>query len=246
MPDNKMSFYRPEWGSDGTTLNFGLKQKFRWFFNIDQITGGSKTALPCIRASRPKLQFRPMQAEHLNETITYPAKPDWQPIQLTLYDRCLPVEHPVMTWLKTQYNPTPAKCSSWYPCIDSLTLKPCATLELYDGCGQVVEAWAFEHVYPESIDFGELNMEEVAIVTAEITLRYDRAWQYQAANGSVNAINHSLYSTGICTQCPTPTCAGSSDDSGSTGGSGGSDNGSQNSPTNPNQAFVAEPDFIML
>ena len=52
---------------------------------------------------RPKLNFREMQAEHLNETIYYPGKPDWQTIQITLYDRCINTNHPVWAWV-TQGN----------------------------------------------------------------------------------------------------------------------------------------------
>lgn len=174
-----MSFARPEWGGLDT-FSATMKQKFRWFFRIPNITGDIDNALPCIRAARPKLQFREMQAEHLNETIFFPSKPDWQPISIMLYDRCITNQNPIFTWLKAQYNPSPADqygCSSWWPSLMPLSFKPCATLELYDGCGSVVEAWTLENVYPQSIDWGELDMGNSEIVTVELSLRYDRAYQ---------------------------------------------------------------------
>jgi hypothetical protein len=243
-----MSFYRPEWGSDGTNFNFFPKQKSRWLFQIQNITTGNvgSAPLPCVKASRPKLNFREMQAEHLNETISFPSKPEWQPIQLLIYDRCIPYEHPVMTWLKQQYNPK--NFSAWYPCIDPLSYKTCATLILLDGCGGKLEEWCIEHCYPQSVDFGELDMQSMDIVTADVVLKYDRAYQ------TYPATPHELY-TPSCTPCISwtdPTC-----DQGTTGGGSGgvvvppsSQNpGSQNGPLNgpPATGFAPRmPDFIMI
>lgn len=242
-----MGFYRPEWGSDGTTLNFLLKQKSRWLFQIQNITSGivESAPLPCVKASRPKLNFREMQAEHLNETISFPSKPEWQPIQLSIYDRCIaPYEHPIMTWLKQQYNP--ADCSKWYPCIDPLSFKTCATLILVDGCGDKLEEWCIEHCYPQSVDFGELDMQSMEVVTAEVTLKYDRAYQ------TFPTTAHTLYTSSCtpCLSCDDPVCdqattggggGGVDTDFSGTGGDFGGDNSSQNQPTNPDQAFPPGP-----
>jgi hypothetical protein len=199
-----MSFYRPEWGSDGVTLNFGLKRKFNWLFDIQNITDGDvgSNPLPCVKASRPKLNFREMQAEHLNETISFPSKPEWQPIQIVLYDRCTGVENPIMTWLKQQYNPSPSGCSAWYPCIDPLSYKVCAELFLLDGCGEIVEKWILEHCYAQNIDFGDLDMTVSDIVTANVTLKYDRAYQTYPEQA------HTLYTSSrtACSRCENPIC----------------------------------------
>ena len=191
-----MGFFRPEWGNTG---NAGTaKRKFRWLFNIENITLGNDTALPCMKASRPKLNFKEMQAEHLNETISYPSKPDWQPIQLSLYDRCIPAQNPIFTWLKQQYDPTPNKCSNWYPCIDSLSFKPCCTLQLLDGCGNILENWTLEHCYPQNIDWGDLDMTDNGWVTVDFILRYDRAFQVSPAK------DHELYEKTECVSCTDP------------------------------------------
>jgi hypothetical protein len=237
-----MGFYRGEWGSDGTTLNFNPKQKSRWLFQIQNITSGDAGSgpLPCIRASRPKLQFRQMQAEHLNETISYPSKPDWQPIQIVIYDRCISFEHPIMTWLRQQYDPSPVGCSAWYPCIDPLSFKTCAQLLLLDGCGNIVESWTLEHCYPENVDFGELDMSNMEIITADVTLRYDRAFQTFPVEPHplYPSEPHPLYPSTTCTSCVDPTC-----DESEEGGSGGVDNsgGSQNQPSNDTNVFPPGP-----
>ena len=193
-----MGFFRPEWGNTG---NVGTaKRKFRWLFNIPNITLGNNNALPCLKAARPKINFREMQAEHLNETITYPSKPEWQPIQLSLYDRCIPVQNPIFTWLKQQYDPTPNKCSNWYPCIDPLSFKPCCSLQLLDGCGNVIEGWVLEHCYPQNIDWGDLDMTSSEFVTVDFSLRYDRAFQTFPID------NHFMYGDGDtqCVSCEDP------------------------------------------
>ena len=51
-----------------------------------------------------------------------------------------------------------------------------AVLELYDGCGNVIESWVMEAVWPTSIEFGELDMSMSEVVTVDVTLRYDRAY----------------------------------------------------------------------
>ncbi len=196
----RMGFYRPEW-ANGTA---SLKQKYRWFFGIENITGDDDSALPCIRAARPKMNFREMQAEHLNETISYPSKPEWQPIQLVLFDRCINTLNPILSWLKQQYDPSNFGCGAWYPCLDALSFKTCGTLSLYDGCGSIVEQWILEHIYPQNIDFGELDMSSGEVVTVEFTLRYDRAYQIRAAaNGDTD---HILYTTTTCGNCFEPAC----------------------------------------
>ena len=51
-----------------------------------------------------------------------------------------------------------------------------ARLELLSGCGDILEMWFFENAWPQTVEFGELDMSSSEYVTAEITLRYDRAF----------------------------------------------------------------------
>ena len=192
-----MGFNRVEWNFGNATL----KRKFRWLFKIENITLGNTEALPCVKASRPKINFKEMQAEHMNETISYPSKPDWQPISISLYDKCLNTQNPIFTWLRQQYDPTPTGCSNWFPCIDKLSFKPCCFLMLLDGCGNIIEEWTLEHCYPQNIDWGELEMNNMEILTVDFTLRYDRAFQTKPTD------QHGLYDTTMCTTCKnTPSC----------------------------------------
>lgn len=165
-------------------LAFGLQdasscfpRKYRWLFIVDKIIGddqgSSVNALPPIKGARPSVSYKEIELEHLSETIYFPGKPDWKPIQLTLYD-LKRNKNPIFDWVKLFYDPTS----------DSNTIKFAvggfkknATLELYDGCGQIMETWVFENAWPQSVDFGDLDMSSTEIVTVDITLRYDRAYR---------------------------------------------------------------------
>lgn len=154
-------------------LNSGntcFKRKFRWMFFVDGVSGDGINALPPVRSSRPSLSFKEMEAQHLNETIYYPSKPDWKPLPLSLYDIKKDNEHPVFEWFKWLYDPSSGDWnqSNW--------IKRKCRLELYDGCGKVLEEWIFENAWPQNIEFGELDMASSDVVTVDLTLRYDRAY----------------------------------------------------------------------
>lgn len=58
-----MGFCRPEWGTttNGVFNIGGLKRKFRWLFNISNITTSvyeTNQPLPCMKAARPKITLR--------------------------------------------------------------------------------------------------------------------------------------------------------------------------------------------
>jgi len=167
-------------------LDFGLngdgkfcKRKFRWLFRIDKIVAdpqNSLSTLPPLQSARPSLSFKEMTANHLIENAFYPAKPDWKPIQLTLYDLKLPT-HPVVAWILEFYDPERGQLlSPNEKAGESEGFIRTCYLDLYDGCGETVESWIYEDAWPQNIDFQTLDMGDNGIVTCDITLRYQRAW----------------------------------------------------------------------
>ena len=156
-----------------------FKRKFRWLFKIEDISAKGINALAPHKSARPTITFKEIEAQHLTETIYYPGKPDWKPVALTLYD-LKKNEHPIFEWLKKLYDPgTDEKDGTYVPsCLPGKESfkKHDAELELYDGCGNVIEKWGFDHVWPNSIDFGDLDMASSDIVMCDLILRYDRAY----------------------------------------------------------------------
>lgn len=164
------------------SFDFGLedplacfKRRHRWLFMIKDISAEGIPSLPPTKASRPNISFKEIEVQHLNETIYFPGKPEWKPITLTLYDlkrSGAGSMHPILEWLKEIYNPNDG---SYAPSCDGFK-KSEATLELYDGCGSTLETWVFECVWPQAVEFGELDMSSSEILTCDLTLRYDRAY----------------------------------------------------------------------
>jgi hypothetical protein len=152
--------------------DFCFKRKFRWLLFIDDVSARGVNALPPSKAARPSLSFKTIQAEHLNETIFYAGKPEWKPITLVLYD-LKNKQNAVFEWLKLQYDP---QQGDWFAPQQSTWKKPNARLEMYDGCGNIMETWRYDNVWPEAIEWGDLDMGNSEYCTVDITLRYDRAY----------------------------------------------------------------------
>lgn len=161
-------------------FDFGLekadscfKRKHRWLFKIDQVSAQGTNALPPSKGARPNLSFKEMEAQHLTETVYFPGKPDWKPVNLTLYEIKTNQDHPVFQWIKKIYDPQ--QDSKWKASCDGFIV-PNARLEMYDGCGKTIETWVFESVWPQSVEFGDLDMTSSELVVCELTLRYARAY----------------------------------------------------------------------
>jgi hypothetical protein len=162
------------------------KKKNRWKITIPGYVDSeslSANVLPPLKAGRPSIS---------------PGKPEWGTLDITLYDlRCN--QNPLFNWLKRIYDPqlgvygylvNPSSVNT----LTTTTLPAAGTtqavsggfkvsqaqLELLDGCGNVVEQWVYEGVWPQKIDWGELDMGSSDVITADVSLRYDRAWCVQS------------------------------------------------------------------
>ena len=161
-----------DFGLDDSNTCF--KRKNRWLFKITGISADDPPtgidSLPPSKAARPSVSFKELEAQHVTETVYFPGKPEWKPITLSLYD-LKKNKHPVFEWLKGVYDPNG---ETYKPSTDGWK-KQC-TLEMYDGCGNVIEKWTFDNAWPQSIEFGDLDMTSSEVLTCEVTLRYDRAY----------------------------------------------------------------------
>jgi phage tail-like protein len=158
-----------------------FKRKFRWMFYIE--TPGASdwigderqgiSALPPLKGARPSVEFKDIEVQHVIEDIYLPGKPSWKPINLVLYDICPPSsKHPIWKWILQCYNPEQGR---FFAILDNGFKKKC-TLELYTGCGTIMETWTFENAWPSQVNFGDLDMSSSEVVTCDITLKYDRAY----------------------------------------------------------------------
>lgn len=186
----------------GMGFDFGLQDvslcppvKHRWLFSIDDISADTRTSfsansLPPLKGARPNFSFKEIEVKHLTENIYYPIRPEWKPINLTLYD-IKTNRNPVFEWIDLAYN---AKTATWTPPGDilpgNITFMRRGLLALYDGCGNVIQEFVFDDCWPQSVNWGELDMGSSEIVTVDITLRYARAYfNSDSGNGNKRPTN---------------------------------------------------------
>lgn len=150
-----------------------FKRKFRWMLKVKDIIGEGTDMLPPDKAQRPSLNFKEIEAQHLNETIFFAGKPDWKPIQVTLFD-IKTNQNPIFKWLKNQYDTCGEGRGEWKR--PNFLWKRDLDLMLYDGCGEIIEKWHLVNAWPNNIEWGDLDMGQHEYVTVEMALRYDRAW----------------------------------------------------------------------
>jgi len=180
FPPSNVNNMGLQYGLDKSDLC--VKKTHRWLFEIPGVCADNTVgidALPPEKSSRPSVSFKEMEVKHLIEDVYYPAKPDWKTFTVTVFD-LKKTNHPVFQWFKKVYDPKKGK---FYPAnLNGSTLqqsdkfiKECF-LKLYDGCGNVIEKWIYEDVWPQSTNFQSLDMGSSAFLTCEITLRYARAY----------------------------------------------------------------------
>jgi hypothetical protein len=157
--------------------NRAWKKKNRWRFVVRDFIDMEDfgiSMLPPIKSARPNVNFKEISIEHVVETITIPGKPDWGPLEVTLYDlQCN--RNPMFVWMKRLYDPKNGTYR--FPVDGERGFKiPQADLELLSGCGDVLETWRYEGIWPQKIDWGELLMESSEVITVDVSFRYDRAY----------------------------------------------------------------------
>lgn len=150
-----------------------LKRKYQWLLKIPNVSAKGVHSLPPEKSDRPNISFKEISVEHLNETIIFPGKPEYKPISLTLYDLARN-SNPVFNWIQKIYDPCRGK-GKYQPFLEE-GFKVNANLEMYDACGCIIEEWVYENAWPQSVDWGGLDMSDSAYLTMNITLKYDRAY----------------------------------------------------------------------
>lgn len=159
------------------------KRSFRWIFEVPGVCADPTpgvNALPPERSARPTLSFKEMEARHLNEDIYYPAKPEWRPVTLTLYD-LQKSNHPVFEWLRLVYDPRQGNWKA--PICTGCGVQPASAkfikdcyLTMVDAVGYALEIWVFQDAWLREANFQTLDMSQSSIMTCELTLRYARAF----------------------------------------------------------------------
>lgn len=153
--------------------NIIFKRKFRWTFELRGFCGDESRVVPknfVKLASRPNLSIEETEINYLNAKTWIPGKGSWETITVTYYDVASELNQELFNWLATVYDFT-----------DPVNLRQASqrgeyaakgNLVLYDGCGSPLEKWTLGDVWPQAINFGELDYSSSEECTIELTLRY--------------------------------------------------------------------------
>ncbi len=166
----------------GRLRNSTLKRKFRWTFIVNNICGGRSIPPHFVKlASRPNLSIEETEINYLNAKTWIPGKGTWETITVTYYDVGESDMGPLFTWINAVYQIGPTShdgkgSDALREQKQSSNPKDYAAtgiLTLFDGCGQGVEKWKLFNLWPQAVNFGELDYSSSEEVTIELTLRYD-------------------------------------------------------------------------
>lgn len=160
-----------------------FKRKFRWTFEVYDICGLGGDSIPANfvkLASRPNITFEETELNFLNGKTWIPGKGTWETITVTYIDVATNDIRPLYRWLASVYEfNDPVKLrmgnrDNW---------AATGILTLYDGCGEELEVWSLENMWPQSINFGDLDYSSSEEVTIELTLRYSEVFYLNMCPG---------------------------------------------------------------
>lgn len=149
-----------------------FKRKFRFTFEILGFCNNEKNKVPehfVTVASRPNLSIEETEINHLNAKTWIPGKASWETITVSYMDVANDEMRTLWNWLATMYDFTdPVQLSQG----EKRDWNATGILNMYDGCGTLLEGWELQHMWPTSINFGEVDYSTSDIATIELTLRF--------------------------------------------------------------------------
>lgn len=153
-----------------------FKRKFRYTFEVQNICGSGRNLPPYFvkTAARPNLAIEETEVNFLNARMFIPGKATWETITITYIDAVnsgnIGLFKPLWDWLASVYNfQDPVALT-----MGSIPRDYSATgiINMYDGCGALLETWVLNRMWPQAINFGELDYASSDEATIELTLRY--------------------------------------------------------------------------
>jgi hypothetical protein len=171
------------------TANAIFKRKFRWTFALSTPCGDIPETIVKV-ANRPSLTIEETEINYLHGKMWIPGKASWETMTVTYYDVVNAgaggdVAN-LYSWLSTVYNfndkdgnvtMSSKKGGAGATLVTPLTkgYAGAGVLTMYDGCGKEMERWTLDHVWPQSINFGDLDYSSSEELNIELTLRYSSA-----------------------------------------------------------------------
>lgn len=167
-----------------------FKRKFRWTFEV--LFCGSSIPADFVKiAGRPNFSVEETEINFLNSKTWIAGKASWETITVTYLDVAGDQSAKILSWIASVYdftglNPsyTQGSARADYEGIGVLTM--------YDGCGQEIETWRLEHLWPTSVNFGDVDYSSSDISEIELTLRYSDVKYQSNCAGSIGPCQCSI------------------------------------------------------
>jgi hypothetical protein len=155
-----------------------LRRKHRWTFTIAAVDAAdqNRATLYLQKATRPMVKFEEVEMHHDQERAYYAGRTEWDPITLEFYDAEQPIDTSnfVYEWVNRVSD------------IMAVTVaepgggdgyKKDSTLEMYNGVGEVNEAWTMFGCWPQETNWNDLDYSVSDIAMCTVKMRFDRAFR---------------------------------------------------------------------
>lgn len=151
--------------------NLVLKRKFRWTFRVDNVCDGQFIPESFVKvASRPNITFEETEINYLNAKDWIPGKASWETITVSYYDVASLDNQVLWNWLASVYefpNPVTLRMGS-----NRRSYAGRGTLTMFGGSGEPLEQFVLDNLWPQSVNFGDLDMADSSECNVELTMRY--------------------------------------------------------------------------
>ena len=194
-----------------------IKRRFRWTF---QVSGGGGTGGPsgiggitirpiyCKLAARPSLSFEELELNFLNERAWLSGKPTWEPLNVTFIDCQMAgngqgAADALSRWAHLVYQYGKPSESGAMSTPGEQYKADSATLIMYDGIGDTLETWNLYGVWPQQVNWGDLDYTNNDTADIEVVFRFDNAEQLlnlNVAGGAGQFGSNDLAGTATATQ----------------------------------------------
>lgn len=161
-----------------------FKRKFRWTFQLSTPCGDIPEQIVKV-ANRPSLTIEETEINYLHGKMWIPGKASWETLSVTYYDvvnagGAKGDISNLYNWMSTVYNFNATDGNVTMSSVKGTGATGSGyagtgTLTMYDGCGKSMETWKLDHVWPQSINFGDLDYSSSEESNVELTLRYSKA-----------------------------------------------------------------------
>ena len=148
------------------------KRKFRWTLKINNVCGNKNIPEYYVKtAARPQLDTEELEINFLNAKSWIPGKSSWQTMTVTYYDVATQDNTALWDWICTIYEFNGANLRQASQKKDYAAE---AVLTLFDGPGNALEEWTLKDVWPQAVNWGDLDMAANDEVNIELTLRFSQ------------------------------------------------------------------------